>query len=224
MDTPETIAAEYTRRGTVIDIGRAVSRGWELVMANAPVLIGGAVLSWAISLGLGLIPRLGWLFGPVIGWVLHAGLSYMYIRRIRGEDVQVGDLFAGFNIALANIVLTGLFVTALTAVGVLLCLLPGVYLAVCYIFALPLAIDKRLDFWPAMEVSRRVVHDQWLSMFLFLLVLFFIVCVGALACGVGLIVAVPVVMASLMFVYEDLFGPRAATQTITAPGPGDVTA
>jgi hypothetical protein len=219
MDTPETIAAEYIRRGTVIDIGRTISRGWELVMANAPVLIGATVLSWVIAMGIGLIPRIGWVIGTVLAWVLHAGLSYMFIRRIRGEDVQVGDLFAGFNIALANIVLAGLMVSAITTVGLLLCVLPGIYLAVGYIFALPLVIDKKMEFWPAMELSRRVVHAQWWSVFLLALVLFVILCLGALACGVGLIVAVPLAMASLMFVYEDLFGRTTSASDIIVPAP-----
>ena len=219
MDNPETIAAEYIRRGTSIDISRAISRGWELVMAHAPVLIGATVLGWAISLGVGLIPRLGWLLGPFLGWILQAGLSYMFIRRIRGEEVQVGDLFAGFNVAQANILLAGLFVWALTAVGLFLCILPGIYLAVSYIFVLPLVIDKKMEFWTAMEVSRRVVHEQWFSVFLLGLALFVICCAGALLCGVGLILAAPVALASLMFVYEDMFGRRIEATEIITPAP-----
>ena len=182
-------------------------------MAHAPVLIGATVLGWAISLGLGLLPRLGWLLGPLIGWVLQAGLSYMFIRRIRGEEVQVGDLFAGFNIALANIVLAGLFVWALTAVGLFLCVLPGIYLAVSYVFVLPLVIDKKMEFWTAMEVSRRVVHEQWFSVFLLGLALFVICCAGALLCGVA-ILAAPWRRLTL-FVYEDMFGRIRSAEIIT---------
>jgi uncharacterized membrane protein len=224
MDTPETIAAEYIRRGTVIDIGNAVSRGWALVMANLPVFVGATVLTWAIGIGLGFIAIIGWVAGVLMGSVIHAGLLYMFLRRIRGEEVQLGDLFAGFNIALQNLILAGLLVSALTALGCLLCVLPGIYLAVGYLFVLPLVIDKKMDFWPAMEVSRQVVHEQWWSMFLLALVLILIVCAGALVCVVGLIIAIPVASAALMYVYEDLFGPRAATQTPTAPGSGEVTA
>ena len=225
MDTPETIAAEYIRRGTVIDIGNAVSRGWALVMNNLPVFVGATVLTWAIGIGLGFIPIIGWAAGILMGSVIHAGLLYMFVRRIRGEEVQLGDLFAGFNIAPQNLIIAGLLVSALTALGCLLCVLPGIYLAVGYVFVLPLVIDKKMDFWPAMEVSRQVVHEQWWSMFLLALVLILIVCAGALACLVGLIIAIPVASAALVYVYEDLFGPRAtAAQTTTSPGSGEVTA
>ena len=170
MDTPEMIAAEYLRRDVEIDIGSAIKRGWELVMANVGVLVVATVLTWAINVGLGFIPVIRWGGGVIIGSVLHAGLMLMFIRRIRGERVELGDLFAGFNMALP-LIIAGLLMSALTLVGFLLCILPGIYLAVAYVFVLPLIIDKKLDFWPAMEVSRQVVHKHWWAMFLFAIVL-----------------------------------------------------
>jgi hypothetical protein len=206
MDTPELIAAEYLRRGVVIDIGSAISRGWTLVMDNMAVMIGATLLGWLISVGLAFVPVLGW----AVGIVLMAGLDYMFLRRIRGEQIQIGDLFAGFNIAFLHLVLAGLVKWLLTSVGLLLCILPGIYLAVGYVFVLPLIIDKQMEFWPAMEVSRQVVHQHWWSIFLLTIMLVLIVCVGFLACIVGVLIAIPVATAAMMYVYEDLFGPRAA--------------
>jgi len=36
------------------------------------------------------VPILGW----IVGFVLLGGLDYMFLRRIRGEEVLIGDLFA----------------------------------------------------------------------------------------------------------------------------------
>jgi hypothetical protein len=225
MDTPETIAAEYIRRSVEIDIGGAVARGWALVMDNLVVLGGATVLAWALGVGLGFVPLIGPAVGVLLGAVLHGGVLFMFIRRIRGEQVELGDMFAGFNVALVPLILAGLLVSVLTALGFILCILPGIYLAVCYMFVLPLIIDKKLDFWPAMEVSRQVVHHHWWSMFLFVLLLLLIVCAGALACGLGLLIAMPVVFAAAMYVYEDLFGDKGAMPQLatTPPGPGEVT-
>jgi hypothetical protein len=217
METPESIAAEYLGRDVEIDIGSALSRGWALVMANLPVLGGATLLAWAIGVGIGFIPIIGWVAGVLMGSILHAGVLYMFVRRIRGEDVQLGDMFAGFNIAPLPLFLGGLLAAVLTALGMILCIAPGVYLAVGYLFVLPLVIDKKLDFWPAMEVSRQVVHKHWWSMFLFAIVLVLIICLGALVCGLGLIIAVPVVSAAAMFVYEDLFGTKAAAPALVTP-------
>jgi hypothetical protein len=206
MDLPETIAAEYLRRGAVIDIGSAVSRGWALVRDNMGLLIGASVLGWLITIGLAFVPVVGW----VVGFVLLGGLDYMIIRRIRGEAVQIGDLFAGFNLAFLHLALAGLVKWLLTSLGFMLCILPGIYLAVAYVFALPLVIDKKMEFWPAMEVSRQVVHRHWWSIFALVIVLWIIACVGFLACFVGALVSIPVASAALMYAYEDLFGPDGA--------------
>jgi uncharacterized membrane protein len=216
MDTPDVIAAEYLRRGTPVDIGSAISRGWDLVRDNAALLIGASALGWIISLALACLPILGW----IIGFVMVGGLYLVFIRRIRGEMPQVGDIFAGFNLAFGNLVLAGLVTWLLTTLGLILCILPGIYLLVGYVFALPLVIDKKMEFWPAMEVSRQVVQRHWWSMFGFLIVLALIVVAGFIACLVGAIVAIPVATAALMFVYEDLFGPNVPLPSAAPATPG----
>jgi hypothetical protein len=199
---PEALAAEYIRRPVVIDIGRAVSRGWELVRDNLALLVGATALGWLVAVGLAVVPVLGW----IVGFVMLGGLDYVFLRRIRGEAVELGDVFVGFNEAFLHLAMAGLVKSVLTSFGFMLCILPGIYLAVGYLFALPLVIDKKMEFWPAMEVSRRVVHQHWWSIFALVIVVSLIVVAGVLACGVGALVAIPIASAALMYVYEDLFG------------------
>ena len=104
MDTPEAMADGYLQRRAVIDISGALSRGWALLRDNMAVLIGATVLGWLVSVGLAFVPILGW----VVGFVLLGGLDYMFLRRIRGEAVQIGDVFAGFNLAFVNLAMAGL--------------------------------------------------------------------------------------------------------------------
>jgi hypothetical protein len=202
MDTAEAIADEYLKRHVVIDIGRAISRAWTLVRDHMAVLVGATVLGWLVTVGLAFVPILGW----IVGFVLMGGLDYMFLRRIRGEEVQIGDVFAGFNLALVNLTLAGLVKWLLTTLGFALCILPGIYLLVGYMFALPLVIDKKMEFWTAMEVSRRVVHAHWWSLFGLAIILILVALCGFLLCGIGALVSIPVSSAALMYVYEDLFG------------------
>jgi hypothetical protein len=202
MDTPEAIAATYLQRHATIDISRAISRGWALVRDHMAVLVGATILGWLVTVGLAVVPILGW----IVGFVLLGGLDYMFLRRIRGEEVQIGDLFAGFNIALLDLTMAGLVKWLLTSIGFLLCILPGIYLAVGYVFALPLVVDKKMEFWTAMEVSRRVVHEHWWSIFALVIVLALLAFSGFLLCGVGEVITIPLASAALMYVYEDLFG------------------
>jgi hypothetical protein len=95
---------------------------------------------------------------------------------------------------------------ALTIAGLLLLSAPAVYLAVSYLFVVPLVIDKRMEVWTAMEVSRRVIGRQWWTVFALAIVSTLMVLVGLLAFGIGVVVAVPVATAGMMYAYEDLFG------------------
>src|SRR6185295_15982006 len=58
----------------------------------------------------------------------------------------------------------------LITLAILVGLVPIVYLSICWMFSFPLVIDKRIDFWPAMELSRKVVNMHWGSLFLLLVV------------------------------------------------------
>ena len=205
--SPESLAADYRARGAAVDVGSCITRGWALVRDNPGLTIGSTLLVMLVSFGLSLLPVVG-LVAFFINPVLFGGLAYTFARRIRGEQPSVGDAFCGFSLAFLHLGLAGLVSALLICVGLLLCVLPGIYLAVGYTFALPLVIDKKYDFWSAMEVGRRVAHKQWWTLFGLLIVAFLINVVGLLLCFVGWIVAAPVSIAALMYAYEDLFGLR----------------
>ncbi len=203
MDTVET-NEQYVQRRATVDISSALSRGWTLVRDNMPILVGASLLAWLMT----FVPVIGWL----LAFVLLGGLDYMFLRRMRGETVQIGDIFAGFNLALLNLVMCGLVKWLLICLGFVACILPGIYLGVGYVFAIPLVIDKKMDFWPAMELSRQVVHKHWWSTFALVIVLALVAFAGFLVCGVGELITIPLATAAFLYVYEDLFGAPAAAQ------------
>ena len=203
--TAEAIATEYLRRNPAIDIGSAFSRGWELLRAYPGVIIGSFILMSVVCIGVAFVPILGWIASPFITGALLGGLYFVFLRRIRGEPAEVGDVFAGFKLAYLNLLLANIVSGLLIAVGVLLCVLPGIYLAIGYMFTLALVIDKKMEFWTAMEVSRQVVHQHWWLVFGFSLVCLLVNFAGILACFIGIIVSAPLTMVATMYLYEDLF-------------------
>ena len=206
--SPEAIAAQYL--GKSIDIFACLNRGWNLVLENPGPLIGGSLLVLLFVLHLPFVPVIGWLATIVLQGPLFAGLFYVFVRRIRGENVSVADVFSGLSDNFLQLFLAGFISSLLTTLGFFLCILPGIFLAVCYLFVLPLAIDKKLDFWSSMEVSRRVVQADWFTFFGLAIVCVLAIIAGALACVVGLVVALPVFIAALAYAYEDVFGTKRA--------------
>jgi uncharacterized membrane protein len=89
--------------------------------------------------------------------------------------------------------------------GALICLAGVLFVTVCWMFALALIIDKRMEFWPAMETSRKVVMKHWWKCFLLYLVAGLLNLAGMLVCCVGLFFTLPLSFATMMFAYEDVF-------------------
>lgn len=177
---PVTVAAslsaeEILARTSGFSVQRCLAKGWELYKANFGLLLGAILVVIAIELVAMLIPFLGGLAHMVIMGPLHGGLFLIVLKRIRGLPGRVGDVFAGFQTGFLHLMLASILVSILTGIGFLFCLLPGIYLTVAWIFAIPLIIDKQLEFWPGMELSRRIVTAHWWRMFGFLIILGLIV-------------------------------------------------
>jgi hypothetical protein len=199
----DAIAAELTSRDYQLQIGCCISRGWELVKKHFWLTVGATLLIHIIATAVGAVP----LIGLALSYVFVGGLDLMFLKLIRGEKAELGDAFSGFNLAFGPLALFGLVASLLAGVGFLLCILPGIYLTVCWFLFTPLIIlDKRLDFWQAMEVARKVVSRHWWQLFGFALVCFLIMLCGALVCGVGIFLALPIIRAATVYAYEDIFG------------------
>ncbi|MDR3229602.1 MAG: DUF4339 domain-containing protein [Puniceicoccales bacterium] len=79
------------------------------------------------------------------------------------------------------------------------------WLTLSWSFAEYLIMDKRLHFWTAMGVSRRVVGRQFWKLLLLLIAAMLLNMLGALCLLVGLFYTVPLTLAALAYAYEDLF-------------------
>ena len=80
-----------------------------------------------------------------------------------------------------------------------------VYVSLLWTFSILLVMDKGYEFWPAMQLSRRMVSRRWWMTFLFLFVGGLISMLGALACFVGLLVTVPLFYGMTAHFYEANF-------------------
>src|SRR5262245_17890497 len=180
-------------------IGDCFSRGWQLYKDNFWLLLVACAVMLLITSGLHSIPAIGNVLGLLFGFAFWGGLDFLFLKRIRGEAADVGDAFCGFKSGLVPLMLASLVANLLTTVGFILLILPGIYLLVAWWMFVPLLIiDKRLEFWPAMELSRKTVNQNfWRCLGLF--VLGGLVAIsGFLACGLGLFFTVPIGLAAVV--------------------------
>jgi len=243
----DLIATDYT-----LDIGECVSAGWALIQNKFGLVVGGAAVYLLIQAGIGGIGNIP-LLGPLISLAnfiflagpLKAGLYSFLLKAIRGEPVEVGEVFSCFRdyylqtilAYVVTILLTLLvavpggaaagfaifqmvrhhavdaFHLTVTVLGFVVSLVPAIYVSVSYFFALVLVFDRRMGFWDAMELSRKMVGKHWWTVFALSVVSGLILAAGFFACCVGLVVSTPVAVGAMMCAYERIFASNRALQT-----------
>jgi uncharacterized membrane protein YesL len=85
-----------------------------------------------------------------------------------------------------------------------------IYLSIAWLFALPLVADKRLGFWAAMNLSRKIVNKHFWMTLLLSFACWLLILVSMLACGVGILIGGPVAAGALSWHYQRVFGDLAA--------------
>jgi uncharacterized membrane protein len=99
-----------------------------------------------------------------------------------------------------------ILVVIVVMLGMVALILPGIYLAISYAFAIPLLVDKRMGIWEAMETSRKAITHCWFRYFGLMLLSGLVIFAGALALGIGLIWTMPMAMLMFASVYHEMFG------------------
>ncbi len=163
----------------------------------------------AVSIVAQMVPVIGVLIGIVLVSPLNAGFFVVGAKLLQNQAPQFADFFSGFKFFL-QLALLGVVSGILIGIGLILLIVPGIYLIVSYLFALMFVVDRGLDFWPAMETSRRSVQPRWFTFFTLFLLLLLLNLGGFLLLVVGLLVTVPLTYCILTVAYADIFGLKSA--------------
>ena len=146
----------------------------------------------------GMVPMI--LQGPLV-----AGFHIFTMKKLLNRRAEFADLFKGFNFFVPTLVAT-ILITVFTAIGSLLCIIPGLVVAAMYKFTYLFILDKRMDFWPAMQSSHAIVKNDYFGFTMFLLALAGINILGALCCIVGILVSIPITFAAITVAYSEIVG------------------
>jgi uncharacterized membrane protein len=123
-----SLPSDIADRDYDLDIGSCISRSWSLLANNFGRIFLGTAIFLLIQFGiglLGLIPLLGnlvsiadlFIAGPLMG-----GLYLFFLRNIRCQPAEFGDIFAGFKVRFVQLMLVYLAMALIT----ILFALPGI--------------------------------------------------------------------------------------------------
>jgi uncharacterized membrane protein len=199
-EPPPPAGAAYNAPGifepsgpVAVSTGRWIGEAWNLVTSQL-LMYALATLVFAALQSV-----------PLIQGALLAGFYLFCMRHMMEGRVDVGDLFKGFNYFVPTLIialLSGVFLF----LGMLACIVPAFVVGAMYMFPYLFAVDRKMDFWPAMQSSHNIVKKDYFGFTLFFLALVGLQILGALACLIGLFVSIPIMIAAITCAYRDIAG------------------
>tara|TARA_Y100000588_G_scaffold384440_2_gene475696 strand:+ start:693 stop:1910 length:1218 start_codon:yes stop_codon:yes gene_type:complete len=181
-----------------------------------------------------LMPILLFVCLHVPGFLLMWYGKYQFKRFGVMEDLAgfikvLGDLynlfprwFSGeinFNILMGNILaVLSSFFSGQGELGFLMqgCVIGGAFLTVAlpiyffvsWVFAVPLVMHYNIDYWTAMQLSRKAVTKDWIGIAFFLLLATAVILMGLV------IFTLPIVACAYVVIYEDYFGRKRSAELL----------
>ena len=195
--------------GYEVNLKQYLVNGWHIFMTDIGSFMIYAILFLAINIFLEMIPFFGQIAAPILMFPLSVGFFVFAAKKMKRQPARFQDFLKGFDY-LIPLVIVGALVTVLIVLGLFLFIIPGVYLAVGYLFASLLVVDRKMTPWQAMEASRKLITKKWLHMFALALILLIINLAGALIFIVGLIPATAISFCILTAAYDDIVGIESA--------------
>jgi uncharacterized membrane protein len=139
---------------------------------------------------------------------INTSFTLIGAKRAAGGDIDQAMLWAYFPKTL-KLLGAGILIAVAVCIGLMLLVIPGIYLAFSYTFALVLVADKDLGIWEAMETSRKAISKRWFSFAGLLLLLGVVNLIAIIPLGIGLIWSIPWTIITMGEVYRNMFGYEA---------------
>ena len=174
---------------------------------------GGFSYSASSSLGAASIAVL--VLGGLVLLVVAGAIQSAYLGGLldiaNGQPVTAGSFFKPRNVG--SVVIASVIIGILTAIGNFLCVIPGLIVGIFTVFATVAIVDRNLKPMDGIKASFELAKANFVQVLLTWLLVAVIIAVGALLCGVGLLVAVPVATLFLVYSWRKLSGGPVAPLT-----------
>ena len=178
-----------------VETSRWLGAGWQIVQQNIGTYMLMALLFGALAACVPVV-----LHGP-----LMVGFHIAFMRKIVRGTMEVGDLFKGFNFFVPSLV-ASLLISIFTTIGFVFCIIPGIVVSAMFMFTYLFILDKRMDFWPAMQASHEIVKRNYVGFSLFIVATMLLNFVGILCLLVGILITIPITFAAITVAYREIVG------------------
>lgn len=215
---PPSGGAPISGGAAPFNIGDAVGYGWNAFAKNVGPLILVTLAVFIPSIVLNLIAQASGsvfislvfsLAAAVVSFVLGFGLLRAALLVTRGETPVPADLFKTDGLG-AYFVASILYGIGLY-IGLLLCIIPGIFFAVVFHFYGFVCIDNpQTGAVDSLKRAAQITEGNRGTLFGLMVLLFLINVVGVVLCGVGLLATIPITVVASAYAYKNLTGQQVA--------------
>lgn len=167
-----------------VDYSECVKKGVDVLKDNALSFIIATFIAFAGSIFIVTAP-------PLI-----AGLFYMADKGIKGQRVEVSDVFEGFDYLIPS-----LMYAFVILIGLVLFIVPGVLMLILGIYAMPILVIERVEGVDAVKKAIKIGREHTLDVLGVSFMTMVLYVVGQAVFFVGLLITVPVAVVALTKAY-----------------------
>ena len=141
----------------------------------------------------------GLVYYTVVGFI-QAAITRAALAITDGKKIEVGTILSADR--LGKIIVTAFLVGIATAIGYLFCGIGAIIVSFFLAYTFYFLLDQNLEPTQALSASFNFVKEHLGDLLVFYLVSLLAYFVGALICGIGLLVAAPVVLIATAYTYK----------------------
>lgn len=149
------------------------------------------------------------IISQLVSLFLWLGLIRFGLGIVSGKAFGIGQLFGEIKL-MPKAIVGNILYFLMIGIGLILLIVPGIYLALRYAFFLTAMVDRNLSIVDSFKYSAALTTNSRLNLFVLFLFGVLITVAGFLAFCVGILFAIPVVWLSWIVAYRWLqYGSRA---------------
>jgi len=195
---------------------RSYSIGWKVIWVYfvelLVVSIVYAVLSGPISFFQWRVQHFEWfmvplvmfgiIYGIFVAGPIGYGMNWVFLKAIRGERIEIRDMFVVFQKNYWNAVVANVVVGVIVGLGFVMLVIPGIIFACRLAFVPYLVVDRGMDVMDALRVSWDMTRGYGWQIFFMGILAFFIVIGGLALIIVGVFISMMWIAAAFAAIYH----------------------
>ncbi|MFS3128442.1 hypothetical protein ACLM5J_08540 [Nocardioides sp. Bht2] len=142
------------------------------------------------------------IVATVLTMILSAGAIRMAFDVVEGRQPSLSTMFDRINFG--QLIIASLVLGALTAVGLMLCVLPGLAVMFLSYFTTYFIVGKDQDAITAIKSSFSLTASNFGAVLLFAVLAVCVAFVGLLACCIGIVVVYPITVVGTAYTFRVL--------------------